>query len=130
MLIIRENQTKMNLEKYMHGALFSHVTSTLIVAIQNNHFVSWDGLTTDLISKHLLSIKATVLGHQKQERQGLQSTSSTRKNNKKRLKYIRLCLQGLLKTKSKDESLQSALNQNILKEFFHLLLLLIKNQTM
>ena len=117
-VIIRKNKTKMDLAKYMHGALFSPVKATLIQAIKNNHFISWDGLTSDLISKHLQTSEATVLGHQKQERQGLQSTSIFRKNYKERLKDIKQRLQGILKTKSKDESLQTALNKDILEEFF------------
>ena len=100
-VIIRKNQTKMELAKYMHGALFSPVKSTLIKAIQNNHFLSWDGLTADLISKHLLTSEATILGHQKQERQGLQSTSSISKNYKKTPKRHTSTIAGLIKSQGK-----------------------------
>ena len=107
----------MDLAKYMHGALFSPVKATLIQAIKNNHFVSWDELTTELISKHLQTSEATDLGHHKEERQGLQSTSNSRKNYKERVKDIRQRLQGILKTKTKDDSLQTTLNKDILLYF-------------
>ena len=65
-VIIRKNQTKLELARYLHGCLFSPVKETLLKAIKNGHFLSWDGLSADLISKHLPVVEATVLGHQKQ----------------------------------------------------------------
>ena len=51
--------------------------STFIRAIKNNNYISWPGLTADLISKHLPKSLATAKGHLNQERQNLQSTQSS-----------------------------------------------------
>ena len=55
-VVIRKRELKSDLASFLHGALFSPVTSTLTKAIDNNHFISWPGLTTKLIKKHLLLI--------------------------------------------------------------------------
>ena len=52
----------------------SPVPSTFIRAIANNNFISWPGLTPQLIKRHLSKKIATVQGHLKSERQGLQLT--------------------------------------------------------
>jgi hypothetical protein len=45
-----------------------------IKAINNGNFVKWPGLTSNLISKHLLPSIPTIKGHIKQEQQNLRST--------------------------------------------------------
>ena len=80
-VIIRKKQTKLDLARYLHGCLFSPVKATLIKAIKNGHLLSWDGLSVELIKKHLPVTEATVLGHQKQEQQGLQSTTKPAKTD-------------------------------------------------
>ena len=52
----------------------SLVSSTFIQAIKNNYFISWPGLTTELIARNLPKSIATIQGYLKSERQGLQST--------------------------------------------------------
>ena len=59
----------------MHGALFSPCYSTLKQAIRKNFLSSFPGLTESLINKHLPHSIATELGHLRQEKQHLQSTS-------------------------------------------------------
>ena len=70
-VILQKKQTKVTLAKYFHTTCISLVQSTFIKAIKNNHFISWLGLTTDLIQKNLLKVIAIIQGHQKSERWGL-----------------------------------------------------------
>ena len=76
-VIIRKQQTKEDLAKFLHAACFSPVKSTFIKAINNNHFTTWPGLNSPLIQKHLRPSIATTKGHLKQEKQGLQSTKTS-----------------------------------------------------
>ena len=73
-VIIRKKQPKSQLSQYLHATCMSPVPSTFLKAIRNNNFITWPGLTTELITKHLPKTIATVQGHLKTERQGLQST--------------------------------------------------------
>ena len=79
-VVIRKRELKSDLAAFLHGALFSPVTSTLTKAIDNNHFISWPGLTTKLIKKHLPKSVATAKGHLNEERQHIQSTKPTNYN--------------------------------------------------
>ena len=76
-VIIRKKQTKLDLVRYLHSSLLSLVNSTLITAIKKGFLITFPGLTADLVRKHLPVSDATVLGHRKQEKQGLQSTSAS-----------------------------------------------------
>ena len=73
-VIIRKKQAKSNLAQYLHATCLSPPISTFIKAINNNNFVTWPGLTSKLMSKHLPKSTHTTLGHFKSEKQGLQST--------------------------------------------------------
>ena len=75
-VIIRKNQTHLDLVKYLHASCFSPVKSTFLRAIKNNHFTTWPGLTPQLVNKCLPAIIATELGHLNQQKQGLQSTKN------------------------------------------------------
>ena len=75
-IIIRKKQTHHDLIRYLHAACFAPVPSTWKKAIQNNNFITWPGLTVDLINKHLPPSIATVRGHVHRERQRLQSLKS------------------------------------------------------
>jgi hypothetical protein len=75
--LLRLDQPKRALAQYYHASLGSPVPSTLLRAIRQGHLVSFPGLTTDLISKHLPKSYATVLGHQDQEARNQRSTSIT-----------------------------------------------------
>ena len=59
----------------MSDALFNPTPSTLISVINNSHFISLSGLTTNLISKHLLKNIVTAKGHLDQEWMNLQPTN-------------------------------------------------------
>ena len=48
-VIIRKKQIKKELAQCLHAACMSQTPSTFLRAIKNNHFVSWPGLTVDLI---------------------------------------------------------------------------------
>ena len=75
-VILRKDKTGQYLAKYFHAACFSPTSRTLINAIKRNHFVSWTGLTSDLIRKYLpLSIQTRNI-YLNQEKQGLRSTKA------------------------------------------------------
>ena len=73
-VIIRKKEPKANLATFLHGACWSPVKSTFLKAIEKNHFTTWPGLTTKLITRHLLPNLATTLGHQRHDKHSLQST--------------------------------------------------------
>ena len=52
-VILRKQQKHSDLAEFLHGCCCSPVPSTFIKAITNNHFITWPGLTPDLINKHL-----------------------------------------------------------------------------
>lgn len=52
-VILQHDKMKKELAQYLHAALFSPVRSTLLLAVQNNHFITWPGLDKQLVSKHL-----------------------------------------------------------------------------
>ena len=73
-VILRKQQKHSDLAEFLHGCGGSPVPSTFITAIKNNQYLSWPGLTSDLIRKHLPPNRATTKGHLHQESQHLQST--------------------------------------------------------
>ena len=66
-VILRKDKTKEELVKFLHGAVCSPTSPTWIKAINNNHFTTWPGLTSKLVTKHLPPSVATAEGHIKQE---------------------------------------------------------------
>ena len=73
-ILICRDKSKSELAQYLHAACNSPSISTFIRAIKNNIFLSWPGLTADLITKHLPKSLATAKGHLQYERKNLQST--------------------------------------------------------
>jgi hypothetical protein len=71
---IRNVRTKQDLAAFLHACAFSPQYSTFLRAIRHNHFDSWPGLTTTLITKHLKKSLATSKGHLRMEQQNIQST--------------------------------------------------------
>jgi hypothetical protein len=63
--------------QFLHKALFSPTTLTLLKAIKNNQLTTWPGMTTENILKHLPKSIATTLGHQDQTRKNAHSTQTT-----------------------------------------------------
>jgi len=68
------DETSTELANYHHASLGSPTKSTLLQAIRLGHLITFPGLTTKLISRHLAPSIATALGHQDQEQKNLQST--------------------------------------------------------
>jgi hypothetical protein len=66
------NQTE--LIAFLHAACGSPVPSTWTKAIDNGHFATWPGLTSDLVRKQLPKSIATVKGHLNQQRKNIRST--------------------------------------------------------
>ena len=73
-VIIQKSQTKADLAKYLHATCWSPTPSTFLRAIKNGNFITWPGLTTNLIRNHLEKSVNTALGHLDQERKNLQTT--------------------------------------------------------
>jgi hypothetical protein len=75
---IRNVRTKQDLAAFLHACAFSPQYSTFLRALRHNHFNSWPGLTTTLITKHLKKSLATSKGHLRMEQQQvIQSTKIT-----------------------------------------------------
>ena len=74
--ILRLNKTKSELAAHHHASLGSPSTSTLLRSIRSGHLLTFPGLTSDLIIKHLPKSIATTFGHQDQEAKNLRSTQA------------------------------------------------------
>ena len=74
--VILPHQSNSVLIHFYHGCCFSPVKSTWLRAIKNGNFVTWPGLTYDMVSKYYPDTSATAKGHLNQERQNLRSTST------------------------------------------------------
>jgi hypothetical protein len=71
------------LVNYLHKACFSPTKSALLKAVKRVHFVTWPGLTEDVINKHLKMTPstATATGDTKQGRQSIHPTSKETKSD-------------------------------------------------
>ena len=114
---IRRQHSKSTLVKYLHATRFSLVQSTFIQAIQNDHFLSWPGLSAKLVTRHLSPTRATAIGHMNQERQGLQIT----KNNNEKLggDVIKENIARICKLGTGSDSFQELLEIDIQHDNFH-----------
>ena len=54
-----------------------------IAAIKKGHFVTWPGLATSVISKHLLKSIETTMGHMMQQQLNVQSTQHVKEQQNK-----------------------------------------------
>jgi hypothetical protein len=72
--IIRKDMTKTALAQYLYGCCGSPVMSTWQRAIKNGNFVTWPGIDSLSLAKHLPKSIASAKGHLDQERKNLQST--------------------------------------------------------
>ena len=75
--VIRLDTTKGELAEYYGDTMFNPVKSTLLHALNRNHFNTWPGMTTKLMRKHLPNRIATAQGHLDQESKNLRSTKET-----------------------------------------------------
>ena len=119
-IIIRKKQTHLDLARFLHAACFSPVPSTFIKAIKNNHFSTWPGLTSELITKHLPMSIATAKGHLNQERQNIQSTKTPSTDFKVTLQRIKQNVKKLKNQISKNAKYDEASQDNILLDSFPL----------
>ena len=69
-----QTTSKAKLIQFLHQCAFNLSPSTWINAINNEHFLSWPGLTTDAIHKYLPPSTATAKGHIKKTLAGVRST--------------------------------------------------------
>ena len=52
-VILRKKQTHVQLAEYLHRAYFSPTKTKFTKAIRRNNFLTWPGLTQELVNKHL-----------------------------------------------------------------------------
>ena len=69
-----ETKSKAYLCTFLHIALWSPCTSTLLSAIKNNFLATWPGLTEQFVQKFPQKSEATAKGHIRQYSKGKQST--------------------------------------------------------
>ena len=117
-VIIRKNQPQSTLAEYYHGCCFSPVKHTWQQAIQQGFFLSWVGLTYQLVAKHLHNQIATSQGHMVQEKQGLQSTTKPVLTHKQKMQEIRDKFHALKKKMKGNNSVIEALLTDITEDFF------------
>ena len=67
-------RTKAVLVQYLHRFAFIPVVHTWTKAIDAGYFVTWPGLTSKLVRKHLPKLLATAKGHLKQDQNNICST--------------------------------------------------------
>lgn len=73
-VITNKKKTIEELVQFLHASCCNPSPSTFIVAVKNGNFITWPGLTAELIEKYLPPSSATIKGHLKQERKNIQST--------------------------------------------------------
>ena len=66
-VVLKLDKPKSKLAHYLSATLFSPAKFTLLPAIRKNHLITWPGLTTSLISKHLPKSITNSKGHLDQE---------------------------------------------------------------
>ena len=74
--IVRRDPSKTQLVRYHHGTCGSPTTATWQQAVRNGNFLTWPGLDSVSIGKHLPKSVSTAKGYLDQERANLQSTQS------------------------------------------------------
>ena len=79
-MVIKKDTTKENLVEFLHASYSGPITQTWTKAVDNNHFTTWPGLSTELIKKHLSPTMSTAKFHLCQEYQRTRSTKSSTKN--------------------------------------------------
>jgi hypothetical protein len=63
------------LVNYLHKDMFSPTKYALLEAFKNGHLITWPNSTEQAINKHLKLTPVTSMGHMKQRRQHIKSTS-------------------------------------------------------
>ena len=64
---------------YLHGCAGYIPKETWIAGIDAGYYVTWPGLTSTRVRKHLQKSEHTVMGHMKRIRQGIRSTTKPKK---------------------------------------------------
>ena len=116
MSYLKKKQKISDLAEFLHGCCCAPVPSTFTRAIQNNQFVTWPGLTAQLINKHLPPSRATAKSHMHQEAQGLQSTKLPTKDNY--MKNIKRNIARLRGTMPKGTTIKTVLEKDIENDAF------------
>ena len=75
-IMIRRKQTCVELAKYLLDTCISPPALTFTRAINNNHFTTWPGLSSQIILKHLPKSICTYKRQLKSELQSLKHTSN------------------------------------------------------
>jgi len=89
-VILTKDKTKHELVNYLHACCFSPTKRTFLQAIKKGNFITWPGLTTELVSKHLITPIATAKGHLTQERKNFNQQKILNKTLLMNLKKMNL----------------------------------------
>lgn len=68
---------------FQHRSLFAPTKSTLLSALDNNHFIGWPAFNKGNVRKYLTKTEPTVMGHMDRQRQ---NTRSTKKRTEQSIK--------------------------------------------
>ena len=66
--------TKKDIIHFLHASLFRPVKKTWLKAIKNEQFVTWPGINTTYVAKHLTPTIATAKGYLEQKIKHINST--------------------------------------------------------
>ena len=80
-VLMRKKQAKRELVTYLHATCLSLSVTTFVRAIKNKQFLTWLGLTTNLVLKYLPKSMRIYKGQLKTEKYDLQSTKGLLLNN-------------------------------------------------
>ena len=117
-IIIRKDKTKQELATFLHASCFSPVLSTFNKAIENGHFNTWPGLSSNLLKKHLPPSIASAKGHLNQERQGLQSTKNEHSSYSEYIGRIKANIARLKQKIPTGKTLEEALREDVFDDAF------------
>ena len=73
---LEQFSSKTDIISFLHAALFSPVKSTWLRGIRRNNFVTWPGINSKDVAKHLQSSVATAKGHLDRQRTNIPSTTN------------------------------------------------------
>jgi hypothetical protein len=89
---VQRLKTKEQLCDYLHQAAGHPVKKTLLAAIKAGEYVTWPGLSYELVSWHLHNTEETAMGHLHKRRQNIKSKKTKPVQNKSeiviKLNYI------------------------------------------
>ena len=79
---LEQIETEKYIIHFLHASLFSQVKLTWLNSIKNKQFITWPGINTTNVAKHLTPTIETAKGHLDQKRKNIKSTQKETKEEK------------------------------------------------